>query len=294
MVGNYEVAVTTPSGYVVTKAISINTPIAVTSGATAWAAEALYHPPTVCPGALSVYILNDTNGDGLGDCGETGLAGVKVALLNGSGVATGQTATTNSSGIATFGNLAPGTYEVAVTTPAGDVVTKANSINTPITVTSGNTAWASEALYSPPPNLCQQYGQAQKFEFCYKPSDCVSSSCLSQGLGSCSGHDGYSNAFIEISNCANPYASGAKVYFEGTCSSGQNIYADCTHVSGGCFDSTTYISVFSSQSAFQSHQSAVQECSYVTGGSLANCNLGDQVGCVSVVGYVGSHGAHCV
>ena len=139
-------------------------------------------------------------------------------------------------------------------------------------------------------NLCNEYGQAQSIEFCYSPSDCVSQQGLQSGLACVSGHDGCNTAFIEITNCANAYQSGAQCYYEGSVSSGQDIYASC---GSGSFSGDLYVHCFSSQQSFNQHQSACQTDTYVGNGSQSVC-LGDQVGCVTTVGYVGHNGSFCV
>lgn len=139
-------------------------------------------------------------------------------------------------------------------------------------------------------NLCSEYGQAQGIQFCYSASDCVSQQGLQSGLACVSGHDGCSNAFVEVTNCANAYQSGAQNYFEGTVCNGQDFLASCGN--GGSISGDLYIHVFSSAQAFSQHQSACQTDTYVGGGSQQVC-LGDQVGCATVVGYVGHSGSYC-
>jgi protocatechuate 3,4-dioxygenase beta subunit len=61
---------------------------------------------------LGNLVFKDLNNDGLFDGSDTGIPGVLVELLDGTGTPTGQTTTTNANGIYTFTNLADGTYEV--------------------------------------------------------------------------------------------------------------------------------------------------------------------------------------
>ena len=77
-------------------------------------------------------------------------------------------------------------------------------------------------------SLSSVYGTAQTLEFAYNPGDTVSTKTIGAGLASVSGNNTNSMAFIEISNNANPYASGASIYFEGAVTSGEDIYADAT------------------------------------------------------------------
>jgi hypothetical protein len=51
--------------------------------------------------------------------------------------------------------------------------------------------------------------------------------------------------------------------------------------------------VFNSQADFQNHASPLQTIAYNTSGSQAML-LGDQIGSLSVVGYIGKNGGHLV
>ena len=77
-------------------------------------------------------------------------------------------------------------------------------------------------------SLSPVYGTAQTLEFTYNPGDTVSTKTIGAGLASVSGNNTNSMAFMEISNNANPYASGASIYFEGSVTSGEDIFADAT------------------------------------------------------------------
>ena len=101
----------------------------------------------IAPATFSVHVYDDVNADGTQDAGDTNLAGVTVDLLDGAGNPTGQSATTDASGNASFSGLAPGTYEIAVVTPAGDVVSQATNVSTPNTLGGGTTANATVGLY---------------------------------------------------------------------------------------------------------------------------------------------------
>jgi protocatechuate 3,4-dioxygenase beta subunit len=71
----------------------------------------------------------DANRNGVQDGGETGLAGVKVILLDAAGNATGATAITDANGVYSFTNLQPGTYSVQfdkASLPANHVFTGAD------------------------------------------------------------------------------------------------------------------------------------------------------------------------
>ncbi len=142
--GTYQVAVTTPAGNVVTQQYNVATPVTLAAGQTVVALEGLYVPAT-----FNTHVYLDANGDSTQAVGEGNLAGVTVALLNGSGVATGRTAVTDASGNVSFTGLAPGSYQVAVTTPSGQVITQNTNTQTTNILLSGQTANAVEGLYVP-------------------------------------------------------------------------------------------------------------------------------------------------
>ena len=68
--------------------------------------------------SIGDFVWVDTNGNGEQDAGESGLSGVTVTLLDGSGN-TLKTTTTDSNGGYSFTNLVPGTYAVNFTLPTG-------------------------------------------------------------------------------------------------------------------------------------------------------------------------------
>jgi uncharacterized repeat protein (TIGR01451 family) len=74
--------------------------------------------------AIGNFVWSDTNGNGVQDSGEPGIAGVTLTLTgtDSSGHPVTDTTTTNSNGLYQF-TEAPGTYTVAVTTPSGYVPT---------------------------------------------------------------------------------------------------------------------------------------------------------------------------
>ncbi len=78
--------------------------------------------------SIGNFVFNDVNANGIQDVTETGLAGVTVVLTNPNGTTT--TTTTDANGNYNFPNLAPGTYSVAFTTPAGYNVSPSN-VTTP-------------------------------------------------------------------------------------------------------------------------------------------------------------------
>lgn len=104
----------------------------------------------VAAATFKVHVYFDANDDGVSDSGDINLSGVTVNLLDGSGNPTGQTLITDSNGNVSFIGLAPGTYQVQVVTPAGDVITQAVNTLTPNTLASGDTANATEGVYAPP------------------------------------------------------------------------------------------------------------------------------------------------
>ena len=158
-------------------------------------------------------------------------------------------------------------------------------------VTIGGTA--------PTGSLSALYGSAQTLEFAYNPGNTVSLQQVQSGLGSVSGTNSDSLAFMTITN-----KSGSNIYFEGAVTSGEKIFADATtnvltntQIAGGQFDTTAgadiFATVYASQQAFKSGAAGIQEMAYNTSGSQA-MHFGDVIGSLSVVGYVGATGGHLV
>jgi hypothetical protein len=82
-------------------------------------------------GSIGDYVWNDVNSNGVQDITESGIVGATVTLTypNGTTVST----TTGAGGIYNFPNLAPGTYSVTFTTPAGLVASPSNVTGAGIT-----------------------------------------------------------------------------------------------------------------------------------------------------------------
>jgi len=80
------------------------------------------------PASIGDRVWRDTNGNGIQDSGEPGVANVTVQLsgTTGAGAVVAQTTTTDGDGLYRFTNLAPGTYTITVTAPAGDGFTAAD------------------------------------------------------------------------------------------------------------------------------------------------------------------------
>ena len=66
-----------------------------------------------CGATIGDFVWRDLNGDGVQDAGETGIAGVTVELVDGSGNVVATT-TTDASGLYLFEDVIPGTYTVRV------------------------------------------------------------------------------------------------------------------------------------------------------------------------------------
>ncbi|MCC2670805.1 MAG: conserved repeat domain protein, partial [Armatimonadetes bacterium] len=79
-----------------------------------------YSDPTTVPGSVGDLVWNDADGDGIKDSGEPGLAGVTVKLFT-LGNALVATQVTDANGGYRFIPVAPGSYYVQFTAPAGYV-----------------------------------------------------------------------------------------------------------------------------------------------------------------------------
>ncbi len=157
---------------------------------------------------------------------------------------------------------------------------------------------------NPTGSLTGLYGAAKTLEFTYTPGNTVSLTQVQAGMATVSGSNSNALAFMEISNNANPYASGATVYFEGAVQSGEKIYADATTnvltntaITGGAFSTAAgadiYAYVFNSQAAFLAGAAPVQTMAYNASGSQV-MHIGDTIGSLQLAGYVGTTGGHVV
>jgi uncharacterized protein (DUF2141 family) len=140
--GTYSVGEVQPSGFFET-AVNVGTVNGTTSGSAnglntiqsivlpSGSAGVNYNFGVEAPVGLSGTAYVDQNNDNTFDTGDTVLAGVSVQLLDSTGQAVGSAKLTDASGNYTFTNLAPGTYSLKETPPAGAFATAANvgSIN---------------------------------------------------------------------------------------------------------------------------------------------------------------------
>ena len=101
--------------------------------------------------SLGNTVWDDANNNGLRDAGEAGVPGVLVELLDGTGIATGQTATTDGSGTYAFTGLAAGSFRVRLAAsnflPGGALVGFTSS-----TGTNGSTTGPFEGATTPGPD----------------------------------------------------------------------------------------------------------------------------------------------
>ena len=254
-------------------------------------------------------LFNDTN---------TGtLAGTSGTTFNGTFLA--PNATFNVTGVTVNGHLFGGTSGQNFSFTSGAVLnTPANPASgTPsVTTFTATDSKEVEVLASnsaitlngttPTGSLSSLYGTGQIVEFSYNPSDTVSLKQIQTGLGTATGHNASPMAFIAISNNSNPFATGASIYFEGEVVTGEKIFADATlnqltntpiAAPNNHFSTTAgsdiFAYVFNSQSDFLNHASPIQTLAYNTSGSQA-MHFGDQIGSLTVVGYVGATGGHLV
>ena len=207
----------------------------------------------------------------------------------------------------------------SATQTQGNILGAADTVTVTATTTSNTTVTASDTKEvqvlasnsditvngtAPTSNLTKLYGTADTLEFTYTPGNTVSLKQVQTGLATVTGTNSNTMAFIEISNNANPFASNASIYFEGSVTSGEKIYADATTnvltntpIAGGHFSTTAganmFAYVFTSQAAFQAGSAPVQTMAYNTSGSQA-MHLGDTIGSLSLVGFVGASGGHLV
>ena len=141
--------------------------------------------------------------------------------------------------------------------------------------------------------LSTLYGTPQTLEFLYSPGNSVSAGAS----GTVTGTNSAASAFMVVEN-----AAGTAIYFEGSVTSGEKIYADSTInpltntlLTGANFANTDggqsiFALVYASQAAFQAGSAPIQTNSY--GGVNGTMHFGDTIGSVQLVGYVGATGGH--
>jgi len=121
-------------------------------------------PPA--PASLSDRVWEDTDGDGVQDTGETGLAGVTVSLLDASG-ATIATRVTDSNGLYSFTGLVPGQYSVAFAGPSGYALTGSDKGSDDAADSDADAATGRTGLYT----LTAGMNEASVDAGFYKPAE---------------------------------------------------------------------------------------------------------------------------
>ena len=211
------------------------------------------------------------------------------------------------SGCGTLGEITTGiagaadTVTVTAKTAAGATVTATDTAEVMIVNNSTNVTVDGTATTA---SLASVYGGARTLEFTYNASNILALKQIQNGMANVTGSNTASQAFVVIGNKSVPYATGATTYFQGTVTNGETIFADATlnsltntpvAAANAHFDTTAgasvYAYVFASQAAFLAGQAPLQSISYNSSGSQA-MHLGDQVGSLTLTGYVGSNGGH--
>jgi len=132
--GSYTITVTAPAGYFFTAADqgddsgdsdASSTGVMATTTLESGEEDLTWDAGLYRPATIGDRVWRDTNGNGVQDTGETGLDGVTVTLTGttGSGALVNQTTTTAGGGFYSFTGLVPGTYQITVTAPTGEVFT---------------------------------------------------------------------------------------------------------------------------------------------------------------------------
>ncbi|MCP4105010.1 MAG: Cna B-type domain-containing protein [Desulfobacteraceae bacterium] len=131
--GSYTVTETDPDGFASTTPNSVPVTISGNGSATANFGD-------MTTASVSGMVFNDTDGDGVPEADETGLAGVTVTLTN---TVTGEVSETitNSDGSYSFSDVGEGSYTVTETDPDGFASTTPNSV--PVTISGNGSATAN-------------------------------------------------------------------------------------------------------------------------------------------------------
>ncbi len=215
--------------------------------------------------------------------------------------------TGEGSGWGTLGQITTGiagaadTVTVTGKTAAGATVTATDTAEVMVLNNNSNVSVDGAATTA---SLTTVYGGARTLEFTYNASNVLALKQVQSGMANVVGSNTASQAFVLISNKSAAYATGATTYFQGTVKNGESIYADSTlnsltntpvAAANAHFDTTAgasvYAYVFASQAAYLAGQAPLQSLSYNTSGNQA-MHLGDQVGSLTLTGYVGTNGGH--
>jgi beta-glucanase (GH16 family) len=151
--GNYEVKYTAPSGQVFQDGSEANDTTGITPVITLASNQAVTLPTEQLlsnPGSVTAATLH--YGAPTDNSWGTGIGGVTVALLNAAGTVIA-TAVSNSSGRFTFGQLAPGTYQLQYTAPVGDGYRAGAPENPATGLTAQFTVVAGQTTTAPNANL---------------------------------------------------------------------------------------------------------------------------------------------
>jgi choice-of-anchor A domain-containing protein len=330
--GTYEVGAKLPSGFMfitqrattaganINNTSAVNPSTGLTPAITVAAGQTVYNVNNIGiaqdNACISSYVYHDTNGDGVCDEANAFMGGVTVNLCNSSGQVLAS-CVTNSGGAYSFNNLCAGNYEIQCVLPNGycfdpyhanpsnaTATNCSNIINgssyTPvISLSAGQTVNNVENIgllncasspcgTSPVSTLQSCYGSPTCLEFIYNPGNSVSSGTN----GSCSGSNSASSAYCVIEN-----SNGSSIYYKGSISSGQDIFADascgstsnCNAIFSSTDGSNAIIAkIYASQAACQSGAAPIQTCSY--GGVNTGSHFSDTVGSLKLVGYGGISG----
>lgn len=144
--GSTQINVEDPAGYQLTEGTDPQTVTAVASVTTFTGNDGFYRPGTV-----SGLVFSDTNGNGVQDSGESGIANVEVEILNSIGVST--TVTTDLSGVWTA-SVPPGSTRITVNEagpgiPTGSQRTSGTNPTTVTAVAGMTTAGGDDGYFTP-------------------------------------------------------------------------------------------------------------------------------------------------
>ncbi|MCW5853098.1 MAG: hypothetical protein KIT87_23725, partial [Anaerolineae bacterium] len=124
--GSYLVRELDPAGFTSTSPNLV--PVVIVAGGSAAAA---FTDQLI--GVVAGTVFNDVSGNGVQNPGEAGLAGVTVELLNPSNVVLATTLT-SASGVYQFAGVAPGSYSVRETDPAGYTSVTPNTVSVAVPI----------------------------------------------------------------------------------------------------------------------------------------------------------------
>lgn len=145
---------------------------------------------------------------------------------------------------------------------------------------------------APEGNLCALFSQAEELQFRYDPDNDVDTAQGHRKAGAWGTPDHDGSSYVVVANCddvsARDVARGRDVYFADTVTPG-DVFDFATDGHGKASASNLFVLVYDDEAAFRGGDDPLQTMKYDVSG-WQPMELGDEIGSVTLVGYVGDDG----